>query len=78
VYSKLCWALWGKVGGGSNKDETIIRLLPADITESDDHSHLGGVVINVPARGPKGRGFEPGQGDEFLRMIKIRSTHSFG
>jgi hypothetical protein len=28
--------------------------------------------------GPKGRRFEPGQGDGFLRTIKIRSTSSFG
>jgi hypothetical protein len=28
--------------------------------------------------GPKGSGFEPGQGDGFLREIKIRSTPSFG
>jgi hypothetical protein len=27
---------------------------------------------------PKGRGFKPGQGDGFLRAIKIRSTPSFG
>jgi hypothetical protein len=39
---------------------------------------LGGVVVSVPATGPKGRGFEPGQGDGFLRAIKICSTSSFG
>jgi hypothetical protein len=39
---------------------------------------LGGVVISVLAAGPKGRGFKPGRGDEFLRAIKIRSTPSFG
>jgi hypothetical protein len=32
----------------------------------------------VLATGPKGRGFEPHQGDEFLRATKIRSTNSFG
>jgi hypothetical protein len=32
----------------------------------------------VLATGPEGRGFEPGQGDGFLRAIKIRSTPSFG
>jgi hypothetical protein len=37
-------------------------------------SRLGGVVICVLATGPKGCGFEPGQGDEFLRAINIRST----
>jgi hypothetical protein len=35
-------------------------------------------VVSVLATGPKGRGFEPGQGDGFLRAIKIRSTLSFG
>jgi hypothetical protein len=32
----------------------------------------------VLATGPKGCGFEAGQGDGFLRAIKIRSTPSFG
>jgi hypothetical protein len=35
------------------------------------------VVVSILGTGPKGRGFEPGQGDEFLRAIKIRSTTSF-
>jgi hypothetical protein len=35
-------------------------------------------VVSVLATGPKGRGFEPSQGDGFLRAIKIRSTTSFG
>jgi hypothetical protein len=35
-------------------------------------------VVSVLATGPKGRGFKPGRGDEFLRAIKIRSTPSFG
>jgi hypothetical protein len=39
---------------------------------------LGGVVVSVVATGPKGCRFEPGQGDEFLMAIKIRSTPSFG
>jgi hypothetical protein len=39
-------------------------------------SHLGGVVVSVLATGPKGRGFEPSQGDGFLRAIQIRSTPS--
>jgi hypothetical protein len=39
-------------------------------------SRLGGVVVNVSATGPKGCVFEPGQGDGFLRAIKIRSTPS--
>jgi hypothetical protein len=32
----------------------------------------------VLATGPKGRGFEPGQGDGFLRAIKVCSTYYFG
>jgi hypothetical protein len=39
---------------------------------------LGGVVVSVIATWPKGRGFEPGEGNGFLRAIKIRSTPSFG
>jgi hypothetical protein len=35
-------------------------------------------VVSVLATGPKGCGFEPGQGDRFLRVIKIHSTPSFG
>jgi hypothetical protein len=35
-------------------------------------------VVSVLATGPIGRGFEPGQGDGFVRAIKIRSTPSFG
>jgi hypothetical protein len=31
---------------------------------------LGGVVVSVLTTGPKGCGFEPGQGDEFLRENK--------
>jgi hypothetical protein len=37
-------------------------------------SRLGGVVLSVLATGSKGCGFEPSQGDVFLRAIKIRST----
>jgi hypothetical protein len=37
---------------------------------------LGGVVVSVLATGPKGCEFEPGQGDGFLRAVKIRSTPS--
>jgi hypothetical protein len=39
---------------------------------------LGGVVVSVLVTGPKVCGFEPGQGDGFLRAIKIRITPSFG
>jgi hypothetical protein len=35
-------------------------------------------VVSVLATGPKGRWFEPGQCDGFLRAIKIRCTPSFG
>jgi hypothetical protein len=41
-------------------------------------SRLGGVVANVLATGTKVCVFEPGQGDGFLRAIKIRSPPSFG
>jgi hypothetical protein len=34
-------------------------------------------VVSVLATGPKVRGLEPGQGDGFLRAIKICSTPSF-
>jgi hypothetical protein len=34
--------------------------------------------VSVPATGAKGRGFEPGQSDGFLRAITICSTSSFG
>jgi hypothetical protein len=39
---------------------------------------LGGVVVNVLATGPEGRGFEPYQNDRFLRVIEVFSTPSFG
>jgi hypothetical protein len=35
-------------------------------------------VVSVAATGHKGHGFEPGQGDGFLRVIKIHRTPSFG
>jgi hypothetical protein len=35
-----------------------------------------GVAVSVLGTAPKGCGFEPGQGDGFLRVIKIRSTPS--
>jgi hypothetical protein len=41
-------------------------------------SRLGGVVVNVLATGPRGHGFKPGQGNGFLRAIKISITPSFG
>jgi hypothetical protein len=33
-------------------------------------------VVSVLATGPKGCGFEPGQGDGFLRVIKVPSSSS--
>jgi hypothetical protein len=39
---------------------------------------LHGVVVSVLVPEPKGCGFEPGQGDGFLRVIKICSTPFFG
>jgi hypothetical protein len=35
-------------------------------------------VVSVLATGLTGRRFKPAQGDRFLRVIKIRSTPSFG
>jgi hypothetical protein len=46
------------------------------IPELQPHGHLGGVVVSVLATGLKGRGLEPGKGDRFFRVIKIRSTPS--
>jgi hypothetical protein len=43
-----------------------------------NYYHLGGGAVSVPATGPKGRGFNPGRGDGFLRMVNIRTTPSFG
>jgi hypothetical protein len=40
--------------------------------------HLGGVLVSVVATCPKDRGFNPGQSDGILRVIKIGSTPSFG
>jgi hypothetical protein len=39
-------------------------------------SRLSRVVVSVLTTEPKDCGFEPGQGDGFLRAIKIRSTPS--
>jgi hypothetical protein len=35
-------------------------------------------VVSVLATGPKGHGFEPDQGDEFLRAITMCNTPPFG
>jgi hypothetical protein len=42
------------------------------------HIFQGDLSTSCAATGSKGGGFEPGQGDEFLRAIKILSTPSFG
>jgi hypothetical protein len=39
---------------------------------------LGGVTASMLATGPKVRGFKRGNGDEFLRAMKILSTPAFG
>jgi hypothetical protein len=46
------------------------------VTSMMRKSRLGGVVISILATQPKGYGFEPGQGDGFLRAIKICNTPS--
>jgi hypothetical protein len=48
------------------------------VFSNTDSGRLGGVVVSEIATGrPKSRGFEPGQGDGFLRAIKIRNTYFF-
>jgi hypothetical protein len=42
------------------------------------NGRLGGVVVNVLATGPRVCGSEPGQGDEFLRAIKIAAHLPLG
>jgi hypothetical protein len=37
---------------------------------------LGGVVVSVLTTGPKGRGFEPGEGDRFFKGDK-NPQHTF-
>jgi hypothetical protein len=59
------------------RSATKVSQLMKKIWEVWYRSHLGGVVVSVLATGPKGHGFEPGQGGGFLRVIKIRSTPSF-
>jgi hypothetical protein len=55
-----------------------IRVMPyRSIRSHSSVCRLGGVVVSVLSTGPKGRGFEPGQGDGLSRAIKIRSTFAF-
>jgi hypothetical protein len=35
-------------------------------------------MVSVLVIGPKVRGFKPGEGDGFLRAIKIQAHHTFG
>jgi hypothetical protein len=44
--------------GRSSETKTCVVYLPT--------SRLGGLVVSVLATGPKGCGFEPGQGDGFF------------
>jgi hypothetical protein len=53
----------------------VPRNRSADNINNED-SRLGGIVVSVLATRREGCGFEPGQGDEFLRGITIRSTPS--
>jgi hypothetical protein len=56
-----------------------VREVPGSIPRQAQYfSRLGSTVISVLATGPKGCGIEHGQGDGFLRAIKIRTTPSFG
>jgi hypothetical protein len=60
----------------SDDSHFCFQCVRSAVTEATSYtlsvSRLGGVL----ATGPKGRGFKPGQGDVFLRAIKIRSTPS--
>jgi hypothetical protein len=60
--------------------QTSVRLSNIKFHENlFSHSRLlGGVAVSVLATGPKGHGFESGQGDGFLRAMKVCSTPSFG
>jgi hypothetical protein len=58
----------------NGKDER--EILFHKYTISKFSSHLGGVAVSVLSTGPNGCGFEPGQGDGFLRAIKICSMPS--
>jgi hypothetical protein len=49
-----------------------------NIENEQNVSCLGGVMVSMLAIGPKVRGLKPGQGDGFLRAIKIHSMPSFG
>jgi hypothetical protein len=48
------------------------------ILKSHSQCYPGGVKVSMLAIGLNVRGFKPGQGHGFLRVIKIRSTISFG
>jgi hypothetical protein len=60
--------------GTSIKNHIYQYTILCDMVICD--SRLGGVVVSVLATVPKGCGFKPGQGDGFLRAIKIRITPS--
>jgi hypothetical protein len=65
---------------GSNLDRPFVQYVDRHYTDLATPApmwavcRLGGVVVSELATGPKGSGVEPGQGDGFLRAIKIRST----
>jgi hypothetical protein len=68
--------MYGRVGSSYS----CTRSYPQHQTEMSGQfyapSRLGDVVVSVLATGPNSCEFEPGQGDGFLRAIKIRSTPS--
>jgi hypothetical protein len=64
-------------GVGGQSHVTNAPLLPGKGPPVPTVRRLCGAVVSVLATGPKGRGLEPNQGDEILRTIIIRSTHSF-
>jgi hypothetical protein len=71
------------VGGVAGKEayiaqtKTVFSSGNTSLLTVSVQSHLGVVVVSMLATGPRGCGFEPGQGDGFLRAIKIHSTPSF-
>jgi hypothetical protein len=71
--------MWSQKSGGSSVHFSHADPNVAHQTVSHGlfHAVLGGLVVIVLETGPKVRGLKPGQGDESLRAIKIRSTISF-
>jgi hypothetical protein len=61
----------------SNQHDSSTLRCSSSVSLAAVASRLGGVVVSVLATGPKGHWFKPGQGNGFLRTIKICGTPSF-